>query len=382
MMSRIEDFEVIILGAGMAGASLAAELAGQRRLLLLEAEDLDSRHATGRSAAMYFESYGNPTIRALTRASRSFLLNPPTGFVDQPLMTRRDGLIVAAIDKLSKLDDWTARPATATLQRLNATEVRALVPVLRAGWVGGGVLDRTGHDLDVAALHQAYLRRARRAGARVLLGAGEAHIARVAGAWRVHSRAGEFVAPLIVNATGAWADLVAERAGAQQVGLQPLRRTLVTIDAPPGQDIRDWPMVIGADEDFYFKPDAGQLLLSPANEDPMPPCDVAPDELDVALAVDRFERATTLVVQRVIRRWAGLRSFVVYRTPVVGFDAQAEGFFWLAGQGGYGIQTAPAMARAAAALLMGQSLATDLIAEGVDVAALSPLRSALRHAVP
>jgi D-arginine dehydrogenase len=167
------------------------------------------------------------------------------------------------------------------------------------------------------------------------------------------------------------------QAGAKAVGLQPMRRTAMTVAAPAGCDVRHWPAVIDADESFYFKPDAGQLLLSPANEDPMDPCDAVPDELDVAIAVDRFERATTMRVQRVSHRWAGLRSFVADRTPVVGFDPRVEGFFWLAGQGGYGIQTAPALARVAAALITGQDLPSDIHAEGVAAEALDPARPAL-----
>jgi glycine/D-amino acid oxidase-like deaminating enzyme len=189
------------------------------------------------------------------------------------------------------------------------------------------------------------------AGARLVLDAFEVAIERAAGLWRVRSRAGDFEAPVLVNATGAWADRVARQAGVPTVGLQPMRRTAVTLPAPSGLDIRAWPLVIDVDEQFYFKPDAGQLLLSPANEDPMDPCDVAPDEMDIAIAVDRFETATSMRVRKLNHRWAGLRSFVHDRSPVVGYDSAAECFFWLAGQGGYGIQMAPSLARTAAALL-------------------------------
>ena len=219
---------------------------------------------------------------------------------------------------------------------------------------------------------------ARRAGARVVLGAMDTVIERRDGFWCVSSRAGTFAAPVIVNATGAWADVVARHAGVRPIGLQPMRRSAVTLPAPPGHDIRDWPMVIDVDEQFYFKPDAGQLLLSPANEDLTEPCDAAPDDLDIAIAVDRFEAATTIEVRRLNHRWAGLRSFVSDRSPVAGFDDQAEDFFWLAGQGGYGIQMAPALARAAAALLMGRPLPDDVVAHGVVEEALSPSRPQLQ----
>jgi D-arginine dehydrogenase len=205
-------------------------------------------------------------------------------------------------------------------------------------------------------------------------GAGTSTIERSAGSWHVRSAAGEFVSPVLVNATGAWADRVAIAAGVQPIGLAPLRRTAVLLPAPAGHDVTHWPMVIDAEEEFYFKPDAGKLLLSPANEDPMEPCDAMPDDIDVAIAVDRFEQATTVQVTRVGHSWAGLRSFVADRSPVAGYAPDAAGFFWLAGQGGYGIQMAPALARAAAALLDGHALPADIVQEGVTAAALSPQR--------
>ena len=372
------SLDLIILGAGMAGASLAAEVAPHRHVLLLETEDQPGRHSTGRSAAMYFESYGNATVRALTRGSRRFLLQPPEGFADVPLMTRRDGLIVAGHQQVAGLSHWLMQPPVPEQKLVSAAEVMALVPALRAVWVGGGVLDTSGHDMEVASIHQGYLRMAKRAGAQVVLGADTVTLERRGGLWHVGSRAGSFQAPVLVNATGAWADEVAVRAGARPVGLQPMRRTAVTIPAPTEYDSRDWPMVIGADESFYFKPDAGQLLLSPANEDPMPPCDVAPEDLDIAIAVDRFETVTSLKVRRINHRWAGLRSFVADRSPVVGYDTHAEGFFWLAGQGGYGIQMAPGLARAAAALLLDRAIPEDLLDEGVTAADLSPARASLQ----
>ena len=370
-----DKFDVIVLGAGMAGASIAAELAPHRRVAIVEVEDQPGRHTTGRSAAMFFESYGNPTVRALTRASRSFLLEPPAGFSQSPLMRPRSALIVADAAMTPLLDDYVQDASLANaIARVDVETALKLVPILGPDWLRGAVLDATGHEMDVAALHQGYLRAARRAGASLMLDAREVNLQRQARGWQVRTRADVFVAPIVVNATGAWADAVASRAGARTVGLQPMRRTAVTLPAPAGVDMHDWPMVIAADESFYFKPDAGQLLLSPANEDPMEPCDAAPEEIDVAIAVDRFERATNVRVNRLNRRWAGLRSFVADRSPVVGFDDRAEGFFWLAGQGGYGIQMAPALARAAAAMLMGNPMPADVQAEGVTAEAVSPLR--------
>ena len=375
------SFDAIVLGAGMAGASIAAELAPQRKVLLLEVEDQPGRHSTGRSAAMFFESYGNATVRALTCASRAFLEQPPEGFADVSLMTPRAAMFVANEEGLPRLDALFAAPdAAPTLQRLTAAQALARVPILRREWLAGAAIDESGCDMDVAAIHQGYLRTARRAGAQLVLGASEVATRRHAGAWRLRSRAGDFNAPLLVNATGAWADVVAQATGARRVGLQPMRRTALTLPIPPGLEVRDWPLTIDVDETVYFKPDAGQLLLSPANEDPMEACDVAPEELDIALAVHRFETLTTMPVARINRRWAGLRSFVADRSPVAGFDPQVEGFFWLAGQGGYGIQMAPALARAAAALLLGQAPPSDIAALGVTALALSPARASLKGA--
>lgn len=378
------SFDVIILGAGMAGASLAAELSSHRRVALVEVEDQPGRHATGRSAAMFFECYGNAPIRALTRASRAFLTQAPGEFCDTPLMSRRAGLFIAPTeraDALMAMFEGDAVPSC--LHRLSAEQVHAIVPILRPEWrSAGGALDDSGHDIDVAGLHQSYLRATKRAGCQFFYGAGAVSLQRDAGGWELHSRLGLLRAPIVVNASGAWADEVAQQAGVAPVGLQPMRRSALTMPAPEGCDIRDWPLVIDVDESFYFKPDAGQLMLSPANEDPMPPCDVMPEELDLAIAVDRFETATTVTVRKVSHRWAGLRSFVADRTPVVGFDGAAEGFFWLAGQGGYGIQTAPAMARTAAGLLLGKGVPDDIAAEGVSAADLSPARAALHSGQP
>lgn len=375
MAGTATHFDVIVLGAGMAGASVAAELAPQRRVLLLELEDQPGRHTTGRSAAMFFESYGNATVRGLTRASRAFLEQPPEGFADVPLMSPRAALFVAGPEAVPRLEDMLGSFQEGTgLKPLPREEALRQVPILRPEAVAAAALDDSGRDMEVAAILQGYLRLLRRAGAQVVLGAGEVALHRQAGQWTVDSRAGRFQAPVLVNATGAWADLVARQAGARPVGLQPMRRTAMTIPAPEGHDTRHWPMVIDVDETVYFKPDAGQFLLSPANEDPMDPCDVAPEELDIALAVDRFEALTTHPVRRIAHRWAGLRSFVADRAPVAGWDPQAESFFWLAGQGGYGIQMAPALARAAAALVLGQALPADIAAQGVTADALSPRR--------
>jgi D-arginine dehydrogenase len=229
-------------------------------------------------------------------------------------------------------------------------------------------------DIDVHALHQGFLRGLKARGGRIVTDA-EAHgIARAAGAWRVATPRGEFAAPILVNAAGAWADEVARLAGVPTIGLVPKRRTAFTIEPPAGMAIADWPLVVDVAESFYFKPESGRLLVSPADETPMPPCDVQPEEIDIAGAAARLEAATSIRVSRIVRKWAGLRSFVADKTPVVGFAPGADGFFWLAGQGGYGIQTAPAMGHLAAALVDGEEVPADLAGFGVEAAALAPAR--------
>ncbi len=368
--------DVIIVGAGIAGASAAAFLAPHARVLLVEAETQPGRHTTGRSAATFFETYGNAPVRSLVRASRDFMLSPPEGFAAVPLMTRRDAIFIATPEQLPQLralrDDADVAAVT---QVISIDEAIRQVPILRRESMAGAVLDESGFDIDVDALLQGFLRRAKTAGACLLFDVGfESPIEHRAGVWRVHTRHGVLEAPVLVNATGAWADAVAQRAGVQAIGLQPLRRSVIIVPAPQGLDPATWPMVVDIDERFYFKPDAGRLMLSPANEDPSPPCDAAPDELDVAIAVDRFETATTHRIERILHRWAGLRSFVADRTPVLGFAADAPGFFWLAGQGGYGIETSPALGALAASLVRGAGLPAGMAQHGVDLAALSPRR--------
>lgn len=375
--------DVLVLGAGIAGASVAAELAPRRRVLVLEMEDQPGYHATGRSAAVFAECYGNATIRALTRASRPFLEQTPPGTGD-PLMTPRGWLFVARPDQLERLDALARelQANSASVRRVDAGEARALVPILREGHVAGGLLDPGAMDVDVHALHQLYLRRLRAAGGEAVTGARATAFERAGGGWLARTGKGDFAAPIVVNAAGAWADEIGRLLGASPIGLVPLRRTAVMIDPPRGVRIAGWPMVVDAGEELYFKPDAGKLLASPADETPSPPCDAFPDDLDVAVAVDRLTTLCDLEVSHVGRRWAGLRSFVADRRPVSGFDPRVPGLFWLAGQGGYGIQTAPAMARLSAALVLGEPVPPEVAAEGVSAADLAPDRPSLRDPAP
>jgi len=370
-----KNVDCIVIGAGIAGASVAASLAGRASVAVLEAEPHAGYHSTGRSAALYSALYGNATIRALTRASLDEFVALPQGMSKQPLLRERDTLFLVGPGQEPLAEGFLAdADIRARTTVLTADQVMARVPLLQRDRVAGALLDPTSADIDVDLLHQGFLRRARTLGAQLHLGTSLQALEREGSHWLAHTATETFRAAVVINAAGAWADTVAALAGIAPVPLQPLRRTAVLIELPDGMDAGDWPAVVAIDESQYFKPDAGLLLISAADETPSPPCDAQPEELDVAIAVDRFETLTGRPVRRVRHRWAGLRVFSPDRSPVVGFEPSAPGFFWCAGQGGYGIQTSPALGRAAAALALGQSLPQDLADMGVTEQHLSPQR--------
>jgi D-arginine dehydrogenase len=369
--------DFLVCGAGIAGASIAAELAGAASVVVVEREDAAGYHTTGRSAALYVASYGNVTIRALTAASRPFFDAPPPGFAEHPLLTPRGCLHIGAAAQADQLDALASDLAATgvSVSRIGSDAACAMVAVLRPDIVAGGVYEPGAADIDVAALHGGYLRLARQRGARIALAAGLSALERTAEGWRATLASGETLdAQVVVNAAGAWGDEVAVLAGAAPVGLTPCRRTAMILEAPANMDISGWPAVIDVDEGFYFKPEAGRILASPADETPSVPTDAAPEALDVAICVDRLQGVADIPVRRVLRAWAGLRTFAADRTPVIGFAPGALGFFWFAGQGGYGMQIAPAAARLGAALARGEAAPTDIAALGVEAAALSPAR--------
>jgi D-arginine dehydrogenase len=367
--------DIIVIGAGMAGASVAAQLAETQRVVLLEREERAGYHATGRSAALFTEIYGNAVIRALTRASRAFLFDPAPDFAESALTHPRGCLYIATAEQLEALRRFAALPDIAPATRwLSAGEARDRCPILREEYVSGALLEPDSSDIEVHALHHGYLRLFRQRGGRFINNAAVEALERDTRGWIVRAGAESLQAPIVVNAAGAWADEIAQLAGVRPVGLVPCRRTAVLVDPPAGMTVEEWPFVNDIDEQFYFKPDAGSLFISPADETATVPGDAQPDEWDIAVAVDRVQAATTLEIHRLKARWAGLRTFAPDRSPVVGFSPDAAGFFWLAGQGGYGIQTAPALSRAAAALVQGLPLPQDLLAAGVAAADLSPLR--------
>jgi len=368
--------DVVVIGAGIAGASVGYFLSRRVRVVLLERESQPGYHTTGRSAALFAESYGTPQVRALTLASRAFFERPPEGFTEHPILGDRGALFVGDASQASALDALydIVRGFTDRARRLDAMESRAMVPVLEPAFAANAVLDPLSADMDVHALHQGFLRSLRNQGGTLLCDAEVSGVERADGVWRIAAGAHSIEAPLLVNAAGAWCDTVARLAGVAPIGLVPKRRTAFTFAPPEGVDASSWPAVIGADESFYFKPDAGLLLGSPANADPVQPHDVRPEEEDVATGIWRIERATSLRVRRPASTWAGLRSFVADGDLVGGFDPDAPGFFWCAAQGGYGIQTSPAMGEACAALVLGHALPHDIAAFGVTETMLSPRR--------
>jgi D-arginine dehydrogenase len=376
----MKTFDVVVIGAGMAGASIAFELAAELRVLLLEAEWQPGYHTTGRSAALFIPAYGfqHEALRALTAASREQLQSPTSEFHDGSLLRRRGLLYVSTREELPELEATYRSMAEyfPGIQWVGREFTRRVLPGLTDEYGAAAAFDADVFDIDVHGLHRAYLGGLRRRGGEFVCGAEVTALDRLAGFWRVSTGAGHWGTPLVVNAAGAWADRVAELAGVAGVGLQPLRRTAVLIDPPSGAAVDDWPSVVDFRNRFYFKPDAGLLMASPADETPSPPCDAQPEDEDVAYAVHYMEQALGMQVQRVRSAWAGLRSFVADRSPVIGYAPGAEGFFWLAGQGGHGIQIAPATARLAAALLRGESPPEDLLRLGLEPTAISPARLA------
>lgn len=367
-----ETYDVAIIGAGIAGASAAYALAPRRKVLLIERESQPGYHTTGRSAALFIETYGNAPMRALTVASAPFLRTPPAGFAAHPILTPLGVMLIGGPAQLASVQAAynDGRALTPTVRLLDTKEILARCPVIRTEQAVAGVLEPDATAIDVHALHQGYLRSARSRGARLVTDADVRGLERSGGLWRIRTSAGDFTAAIVVNAAGAWADAIAHLAGLAPIGLQPKRRTALTFDPPAGVSIAGWPAVADVDYGWYMKPDAGRILASPADETPMAPCDVQPDEIDVATCIDRLEQATTLTVRKLVSKWAGLRSFVPDETIVVGADPRDASFVWLAGQGGHGIQTSEGAGRAAAALIESGDLPADLRAVGLTRAAL------------
>ena len=368
-----EEYDVAIIGAGIGGASLAANLGSGLKVAILEAEAFPGYHTSGRSAAFYSESYGGPVVQPLTTASHPCFLAAEAETGEAWLGAARRALYVGRAHQLEALREMQALFPAVEMQLIGPQQVAAHAPMLRPEWTAGGLWEPGVRDINTATMHQAFLRTFRRNGGVLKTGWRVTGLAREAGGWLISSAAEDIRARVVVNAAGAWADDVARLAGIPPIGLMPLRRTLVVLRVPQAEYRADAPLVLDVDGSFYFKPEAGgRLWLSPHDEIPTDPCDAAPEDMDVAVAIDRFEHVVDWRVAALEHKWAGLRSFAPDRLPVYGFDPRVEGFFWCAGQGGFGIQTAPAAARLAAALLTGR--APDPSISGIDAARYSPAR--------
>lgn len=379
----MSDF--LVLGGGIAGASAGYFLAAAGSVRLLEMEQLPGYHSTGRSAALFSEYYGGRVVRALTAASRPFFTAPPPGFA-RPLVSPRSVLALCPPGGKDRFAEALAdgRSAPVPVREIGAAEVQRLCPVVRRGWYSRAMLKPAAMDIDVDALHQGFLRGIRARGGRVATSARVRGLTRDGGLWRAVTDSGEYRAPVVVNAAGAWADELAGLAGVPRVGLVPRRRTAFLIDAPPepaGPAAAGWPMVADVTETFYLRPESGGLLISPADATPVPPGDARPDDLDIAVGAARVEAATTLEIRHIRRSWAGLRSSVTDDVPVIGESPGAPGFFWLAALGGYGIQVAPAAGRLVAELATAE-LDTGAQADGCRLPGIDPAQLAPGRAQP
>lgn len=374
--------DILIVGGGMAGASAGYFMADDARVILLERESQPGYHTTGRSAALFFENYGNATIRKLNKATRPFLESPPDGFAEAPLMTPRGAVAVATEELLDTLAHELAQ--SPSMERVDGKTLFEVAPYLDPDRIVAGAYEAGAMDMDVHAILQGFLRGMRAKGGRVVTDAEVMGLTRTDGVWHVETRAGTFSAPIVVNAAGAWCDVVGEMAGAAPVGLIPKRRTAFTFDVTlrdgSTADPSRWAMTDLCDETWYVRPEGGRMMGSPADEIPSQPTDAQPEIEDVAMAIDKIQTDTLFVINRPHSTWAGLRSFVADKSPVVGFAPAAEGFLWLAGQGGYGIQTSAAMGRFSAALALGRGVPEDMVALGLTREELAPDRPGLNTA--
>ena len=359
------DLDILIVGGGIAGASLGAEVAGLRPTMIIEAEEHCGYHSTGRSAAFFLESYGGPTVAQLSTASAEFLRNPPPEFAESTFLMTRGALHLSQ-------DDWPELPPGVCARRIEREQLEQMVPGVRPQWTKA-LFEPGCADIDVAALHASFLKAFRRRGGTIRTNARLQSARREGDRWRVRLTDGSELAPaVLVNAAGAWADAVAESCGVQRLRITPKRRTMVQLRVRRS-GLKDLPLVNDSDGNFYFKGESdNSIWLSPHDEIDTDPCDAAPEEIDIAIAIDRFEGVVDWPIERIERRWAGLRSFAPDRVPVYGFDPDVLGFFWCAGQGGFGIQTSPAAGKLAASILLGSE--PDSIVAHIDPGDFSPAR--------
>jgi D-arginine dehydrogenase len=371
-MTTVLDYDVLVIGGGIAGCSVAYFMAPHAKVRVLEREAFPGMHSTGRSAALFNETYGPPQVLALTRASRPFFEQPPGGFIEGPILTPRGSLTIGSDEQVSlvKAELEAVKPNLPSARLLAEKEIQAIVPVLRPEAARVALFDAGAADMDVNGLQQGFIRGLKARGGELTTGEEIVSIENVQGRWHVKTSSSLLRAPLLINAAGAWADEVARAAGVAPIGLEPRRRSAFLFTPPAGVDASGWPFVCAVDEAFYFKPDAGLLLGSSANADPASPHDVQPEELDIATGIYRIEEATTMQIQRPTRTWAGLRSFVADGDIVAGFAPDAPGFFWIAALGGFGIQTCAAVGEATASVAFGRAMPAHLQDAGVSEAML------------
>ena len=371
-----QTFDVAIIGGGIAGFSLAHFLSPHQKVLILEQEDAFGYHATARSAAEFAFRFHTPLVGKLATLSFPFLSNPPHGFTSVPLLHERGMILIAAQEKQARLDELfeTESANTDRIRRMSHAEVLNRAPILNPEFFASAFFDPDCWDIDADALFQGFRKSASASGAIACSKSGVISAERKVGQWQIETQAGRFETAVVVNASGAWADQTAELFGAAPLGHLPLNRTMITVGLPDGLDWKSMPEVQEVDEDFYMKPDAGRLLLSPADETESAPCDAQPDELGIAWAMHWLTEATTLNATRPASAWAGLRTFTPDRAPVVGFDQAVDGFFWLTGQGGFGIQTSPALGELAANLVLGRGVPDHIERQGVSARILTPER--------
>lgn len=367
--SAVNKADFIIIGGGIAGASAGYELRQKGRVIILEKEAQAGYHTTGRSSAIFQKSYnkGDPLLNILVMASEDFLNNPPDGFSAAHLMKPRPLIYIATRENQDTLDDLQQKLSDIDVKTefVRAEQAIRLLPILAPDYQDRILVEHGAADMDVCALHEGYLRDIKYSGGEVVTEAEVTAITKIDDHWRVTTATGIYQARVVINAAGAWVDQIAEMADISPIHIQPLRRTVIMVALDDWLSPDDWPLVMDVAEGYYFKPESGKILMTPGDEKLMPPSDVQPEEIDIAYGADFLEKATVLKVDKIDHSWAGLRNQVADGHPVVGFDPEAQGFFWLAGQGGFGIKTAPAMGRITASLIMGAGLPQDMVDLGL-----------------